>query len=136
MIWYQVALTWSALSAIVAVALLALFLVGMGLLVSALQVRYRDVGLAMPVLLRNLDIRNAGALSTRRRAPRSVATALFSLPVESDGWDCRHISPGCHSASKPGCGGASRQRGPPSSLVVPAAYIYFKFTDLTMADVV
>ena len=51
MLWFGVALTWTALWALPAIALLILFLLGFALFLSALQVRYRDVGLAMPVLL-------------------------------------------------------------------------------------
>src|SRR5687768_14210772 len=51
MIWFGVALTWTALWAVPAIVLLILFLLGLGLFLSALQVRYRDVALAMPVLV-------------------------------------------------------------------------------------
>ena len=51
MIWHHVGITSTIVWAPVAVALLATFLVGTGLLFSALQVRYRDVGLALPIAL-------------------------------------------------------------------------------------
>src|SRR5688572_22393202 len=51
MLWFGVPLTITALWSLPAIALLAGFLVGLGLLLSALQVHYRDVGLAMPVLV-------------------------------------------------------------------------------------
>ena len=44
-------MTWTALWALPAIAVLAVFLIGLALLLSAIQVRYRDVGLAMPVLI-------------------------------------------------------------------------------------
>ena len=51
MLWFGVPLQLTALWAIVAVALLTGLLIGLGLLLSAAQVRFRDVGLAMPVLV-------------------------------------------------------------------------------------
>ena len=51
MMWFGVSLTSTAIWALPAIAILTGLLVGLGLLASALQVRYRDVGLAMPVLV-------------------------------------------------------------------------------------
>src|SRR3954454_13461669 len=51
MAWFGVAPTWTALWAVPAIALLAVLLIGLGLFLSALQVRVRDVALAMPVLI-------------------------------------------------------------------------------------
>src|SRR5579872_3851407 len=49
MVWYRVPVATTALWSIVAFAILAIWLVGSGLLLSALQLRHRDVGLAIPV---------------------------------------------------------------------------------------
>jgi lipopolysaccharide transport system permease protein len=49
--WYRVPLTMHAIWVVPTVVVLAGFLIGLGLLLSAVQVRYRDVGLAMPVLV-------------------------------------------------------------------------------------
>jgi len=51
MLWFGVSLSLSALWAIPAILLLTLFLTGGSLLLAALQVHHRDVGIAMPVLL-------------------------------------------------------------------------------------
>ncbi len=51
MFWFGVDLSVTALWALLAVLLLAVFLAGASLLLSAVQVRHRDVGIAMPVLL-------------------------------------------------------------------------------------
>jgi len=51
MAWYGVGLSVDVLWALAALGLLILWLIGTGLLLSAIQVRHRDVGLAMPVLL-------------------------------------------------------------------------------------
>jgi lipopolysaccharide transport system permease protein len=51
MVHYRVALTWHVLYAIPIVSLLAGFAASIALFFSAVQVRFRDVGLAMPFLL-------------------------------------------------------------------------------------
>ncbi|HVF51305.1 MAG TPA: ABC transporter permease [Pyrinomonadaceae bacterium] len=48
---YGVGLTWNVLMLPVLVALTTLFALGCGLLISALNVRYRDIGIALPVLI-------------------------------------------------------------------------------------
>ena len=48
---YGITVTPLALWALVAIALLTLWLIGAGLLLSALNVKYRDLGLALPVVL-------------------------------------------------------------------------------------
>ena len=49
--YYDHAVTWSALYGLPIVVLLAGLVTGAGLLLSALQVRFRDVGLAMPLMI-------------------------------------------------------------------------------------
>src|SRR5205823_10712430 len=51
MAWYRVGVSLDAPWGLLALALLAVWLIGTGLLLSALQVRHRDVGLAIPVVL-------------------------------------------------------------------------------------
>ena len=135
MIWYHVALTWFALWALVAVALLALFLIGMGLLVSALQVRYRDVGLALPVILQMWMFATPVLypLDAARRVLSPPLYLLYQLnPMAGIVETFRrgvilHQSPDVEALAVSAA---------VVCLVVPAAYVYFKFADLTMADVV
>ena len=51
MLWFGVTPSWTAVWALPAILLLVVFLIGLALLLAAMQVRYRDVGLAMPLLL-------------------------------------------------------------------------------------
>ncbi len=51
MIYYNVAITWSILMLPVLVVLITLFSLGFGMWISALNVKYRDVGIAIPVLI-------------------------------------------------------------------------------------
>jgi lipopolysaccharide transport system permease protein len=51
LVYYQVPLTWHALYAIPLIVILSVFIFGVALLMSAVQVRFRDIGLAVPLLL-------------------------------------------------------------------------------------
>lgn len=51
MVYYGVAVTWSIVMAPVIVLLLTLLTLGIGMWTSALNVRYRDIGIALPVLI-------------------------------------------------------------------------------------
>ncbi|HEX7316864.1 MAG TPA: ABC transporter permease [Pyrinomonadaceae bacterium] len=51
MIYYGVGVTWNTLMVVPLLILVTLFSFGLGLLLSALNVKYRDVGLAVPVII-------------------------------------------------------------------------------------
>jgi homopolymeric O-antigen transport system permease protein len=51
MAYYRVALTWAILLLPVLVALITLLALGVGMVTSALNVKYRDVGVLIPVIL-------------------------------------------------------------------------------------
>jgi len=51
MMWYRIALTWNVLYGIPIFLVLGAFTAAVALLLSAVQVRFRDVGLAMPFVL-------------------------------------------------------------------------------------
>jgi len=51
MVYYRLPLTWNALFAFPVVLIAITFVTGLGLMLSAVQVRYRDIGLAMPLAL-------------------------------------------------------------------------------------
>jgi len=48
---YRIELTWNLVALPLVVALMALFTLSLGILVSSLNVKYRDVGVALPVLI-------------------------------------------------------------------------------------
>ena len=135
MIWFGISLTTTVIWSLPAIALLIGLLVGLGLLLSALQVQYRDVGLAIPVLVQVwlfatpvlyplADVRAAlpGPLYTLYTVnPMAGVVDTFRRAV------VLHQSPDFPALAM-------------SALVVavllPAAYVYFKYVELTMADVV
>jgi lipopolysaccharide transport system permease protein len=133
LLWFDVRLTWSSLWAVPAIVLLVGLLTGLALVLSALQVRYRDVGLAMPVLLQ---------------------VWLFATPVIYSLDNVRAALPARLFAAytvNPMVGiidtfrrGVVQQQAPDfqalaiatvvTVLVLPAAYVYFKFAERTVAD--
>jgi lipopolysaccharide transport system permease protein len=135
MMWFGVPLQLTALWAIVAVVLLTGLLIALGLLLSALQVRFRDVGLAMPVLVQ------VWLFATPVFYPLSAVKASLPEPLY---WAYRlnpmagvvdtfrrsvvlHQSPDL---------GAIVASAAVVTILLPVAYVYFKHVELTMADVV
>ena len=135
MVWFQVPPTANLAWALVALALLAVWLVGTGLLLSALQVRHRDVGLAMPVLLQ------VWMFATPVVYPLSLATSQLPAPLL---WlyvanPMAGVADTFRRATVLGQG-PDVQALLTGSVValglLPVAYVYFKHAEFTMADVV
>jgi lipopolysaccharide transport system permease protein len=130
-----VALTWTALWAVPAIVLLILFLLGLGLFLSALQVRYRDVALAMPVLVQIWLFATPViySLETVRAAlPHSLYTAYTMNPMAGIVDTFRrgivlHQAPDVQALATAAA---------LTLVLLPAAYVYFKYTERTVADVV
>ena len=132
---FAVPVTWTALWALPAIALLGVFLLGLGLLLSALQVRYRDVSLAMPVLVQ-VWLFATPVIYPLEMVRTSLPPSLYAVYV---------LNPmaGIVDAFR---GGVVLHRAPePQALVTaavvalllaPAAYVYFKYVERTVADVV
>ncbi len=135
MIWFGVALTWTALWAVPAIALLILYLLGLGLFLSALQVRYRDVALAMPVVVQIWLFATPVIYSletVRTGLPRSLYTVYTLNPMAGIVDTFRrgivlHQAPDVQALAT-----ASVL----TLLLLPAAYVYFKYTERTVADVI
>ena len=135
MIWFGVPVAPGAFWAVVAVALLAGFLVGLGLLLSALQVRYRDVGLAMPVVIQvwlfaTPVLYPLAAVKATFPAPLYV---LYTLNPMAGIVDTFRRALVLHQAPDVQ---ALATSAAVVALLVPVAYVYFKYIELTMADVV
>jgi lipopolysaccharide transport system permease protein len=133
--WFRVPLTPSAVWAVPALIVLTLFIVGLGLLLSALQVRYRDVSLAMPVILQ-VWLFATPVLYPLDMVRRALPPALYDLYVLNpmagvvDAFRrslVLHQSPDLHAL-----GTAALV----SVVLLPVAYSYFKYAEFTMADVV
>ncbi|MGH9309176.1 MAG: ABC transporter permease, partial [Vicinamibacterales bacterium] len=135
MMWFGVPLAATAIWALPAIAVLTALLVGLGLLLSALQVQYRDVGLAMPVLVQ------VWLFATPVLYPLAAVKAAVPAPL----YTIYTLNPmaGVIETFRR----AVVLHQPPdfpalalSALVVaailPTAYVYFKYIELTMADVV
>ena len=135
MMWFGVPLQLTALWAIVAVVLLTGLLTGLGLLLSAAQVHFRDVGLAMPVLVQ------VWLFATPVFYPLSAVRASLPEPLY---WAYR-LNPMAgvvdtfrravvlHQAPDVGAIAVSAAV---VTILLPVAYAYFKHVELTMADVV
>ncbi|HTH01970.1 MAG TPA: ABC transporter permease [Vicinamibacterales bacterium] len=135
MFWFHVPLTILTLWSVVAVALLALFLVAAGLIVSAVQVRHRDVGLAMPVVLQ-MWMFATPVLYPLSAARRGLPAALYGLYIANpmagivDAFRrsvVLHQHPDSAALAVSALG---------ILVLLPASYIYFKHAERTMADVV
>jgi lipopolysaccharide transport system permease protein len=135
MIWFGVALTWTALWAVPAIALLALFLLGLGLFLSALQVRYRDVALAMPVLVQVWLFATPVIypLEMARTALPPALYAVYAMNPMAGIVDTFRRGVVLHETPDVQALVTSTVL---TLLLVPAAYVYFKLTERTVADIV
>ena len=135
LIWFGVAPTWTALWAVPAVALLILFLLGLGLTLSALQVRYRDVALAMPVLTQVWLFATpvVYSLDIVRDALPPPLYALYLLNPMAGIVDTFRRAIVLHQAPD---AQALITAAALTLLLLPASYVYFKYVERTVADVV
>jgi lipopolysaccharide transport system permease protein len=135
MAWYGVGLSVTALWALAAIALLALWLIGAGLFLSAVQVRHRDIGLAVPVLLQ------VWMFATPVVYPLALARAklsptlywLYTLNPMAAIVDTFRRAVVLHTAPDLT---AVTTATLVTLLLLPLAYAYFKHAEFTMADVV
>lgn len=129
--YYDHALTWNALYALPVVVLLAGMVTGAGFLLAALQVRFRDVGIAIPLLI------YLWLFST------PIAYPLSAVPESYRTWFLLNPMTGIVESFR---AAVIRGAAPdPQLLVVPVlvtvvllplAYMFFKRTERTMADVI
>jgi lipopolysaccharide transport system permease protein len=133
--WFKVPLTATALWALPALALLAGFLIALGLLLSALQVRFRDVSLAMPVILQVWLFATPVLypLDLARRALPSPWFELYLVNPMAAVVDTFRRSLVLHQAPDLHALGVGTLV---TLALLPVAYSYFKYAELTMADVV
>jgi lipopolysaccharide transport system permease protein len=135
MLWFEVPLTATALWSLLAIALLTAWLVGLGLLLSALQVQYRDVGLAMPLVVQIWLFATPVLypLEAVRAALPAPVFALYTMNPMAGVVDTFRGALVLHQAPDFQVLGMSALV---VAVVAPTAYVYFKYVELTMADVV
>ena len=131
MVYYGLALRWTALWAVPILLIAFAFSTAVSLVSSALQVRFRDIGIAMPLLLQlwmfaSPVVYPLDAVPLRFRAlyewnPLTGVVENFRRVV------VRGLSPDLHSLAISAV---------VSALVLPAAYLYFKHREATMADII
>jgi lipopolysaccharide transport system permease protein len=135
MLWFGVPLAPTAIWSIPAIVLLTGLLVGLGLVLSAVQVRYRDVGLALPLLMQ------MWLFATPVLYPLAAARAtlpdpfytLYTLNPMAGIVDTFRRAVVLH---QPPDFAALALSAVVVAALLPVAYIYFKYVELTMADVV
>jgi lipopolysaccharide transport system permease protein len=133
--WYGVTIGAHILWVIPALLLMTVFLAGVALFLSAIQVRYRDVGVAVPILLQVWMFATPiiYPLDAARAALSAELFALYTLnPMVAVVDTFRRATilnaPPDLSAWLTALAG--------SLLLLPVAYVYFKHSEKTMADVV
>lgn len=135
MVWYGIALGPSALWALPALLLLALWLLGTGLLLSAVHVRHRDVGLAVPVLLQVWMFATPVVypLSLARGKLSPAAYMVYTLNPMAGIVDTFRRGVVLHATPDvPALVTATLV----VMVLLPCAYVYFKHAERTMADAV
>jgi lipopolysaccharide transport system permease protein len=135
MAWYRVAPTSAVVWAVPAITLMALFLAAMGLLLSAVQVRHRDIGVALPVLLQVWMFASPvlyPLAAAKASLPRGLY-AIYALNPMAAGVDTFRRAMVLGQGPDP----FALTAGAVVTLaLLPAAYVYFKHSERTMADVV
>ena len=131
MAWFQVPITGAVLHLVPVVALLAGWILAVSLLMSAAQVRWRDVGVAMPVVIQVLLF---------------VSPVIYPLSVVPERWQSLYLlnpMAGIIDAFRDVLLGGRQPDSTPlgyASLVtacaLPIAYLVFKRAEATMADIV
>ena len=131
MTWFQVAITGAVVHLVPVVALLTAWILAVSLLVSAAQVRWRDVGVAMPVVV---------------QAMMFVSPVIYPLSVVPDQWRTLYLlnpMAGIINAFRDILLRGQQPEATPllyativTACALPVAYLVFKRAEATMADVV
>lgn len=131
MAWYHVGLTLQAFYIVPILLVEVMFTTGVGLLFSAFQVRFRDIGIAMPLLLQ-LWMFCAPVVYSYSDVPKRFRSLYMLDPMAGivenfrrvviQGWgvDLRLLGVSALAAM----------------IILPLGYMYFKHREATMADVI
>jgi lipopolysaccharide transport system permease protein len=131
MAWYRVPLTIEAVNLLPVLGLLAAWILAVSLVLAAVQVRFRDIGVALPVLLQALMFASP------------VIYPLSAVPAAWRGWYLLNPMAGIVSSFRDIL---LRQAAPDpqplrlaalvTAIALPAAYLFFKRAETTMADLI
>ena len=131
MLYYRVAPTAHALWAFPVVAVLTVFVTAMSLLLSATQVRFRDIGMAMPLLLQ-LWMFATPVVYPLEQVPERFA-ALYALnPMVGVVENFRRTV----LLGQPPDFQLLATSAAAAFLLLPITYVYFKRVEATVADVI
>ncbi len=131
MIYYNVPLTFNALYAIPIIFIMTMFITGMSLIFSAAQVRFRDIGMALPLLLQ-IWMFATPVVYPLSAVPERFRSLYMLNPMVGVIENFRRVLV---------------EAAPPNFyeigisalialLLLPAAYIFFKHVESTIADVI
>ena len=131
MAWYEVAVTPAVLFVLPLVVLMAAWSLAISLITSAIQVRWRDIGVAMPVIV---------------QIGLFVSPVIYPLEVVPASWRPLYLlnpMAGIIQSFRDVLLRGERPEGGPllfaiavTVAVLPVAYLFFKRAEATMADVV
>ena len=131
MAWYAVPLTASAWMLLPIVALLALWTLAVSLVLSAVQVRFRDIGVALPVLVQGLMFASP-IIYPLSVVPPAWRSWYLLNPIAGIVGSFRDIL--LHHASPDPV--PLRFAVIVTAVVLPLAYLFFKRAEATMADLI
>jgi len=131
MTWFQVPITLAVLHLVPVVALLGAWILAVSLLTSAAQVRWRDVGVAMPVLV---------------QIGMFVSPVIYPLGVVPEAWRTLYLLNPMAGIINSFRDVLLRSQQPDpvplafaiavTTITLPLAYLIFKRAEATMADIV
>ena len=135
MAWYGITVTSLALWALVAVGLLTLWLIGTGLLLSSLNVKYRDLGLALPIVLQ-MWMFASPVLYPLSAARHALSDQTYALYIANPMAGIVDTFRRALVLNEPPDVQALAVSAAVTLVLLPVAYVYFKVTEQTVADVV
>jgi lipopolysaccharide transport system permease protein len=131
MLYYRVPLTGYALMAVPILVVLIAFTIGVSLLLCAVQVRYRDIGVAMPLVLQ-LWMFASPVVYPLSAVPANWRALYLLNPLAGTVENFRRVvldgvAPNLYALTTAAA---------VAFIVLPVAYIYFKHVEATVADII
>jgi lipopolysaccharide transport system permease protein len=129
-VYFRIPIGLSAVAALPIIVVLAVFALGCGLILSAVQVRFRDVGVALPVGLQLLMFASP-ILYPLRAVPAAWRPLYILNPIAGLGENFRRALLGAALDYQ-----ALTAAVLVTAALLPVAYLFFKQVEATVADVV